>query len=182
MEAAEIHRWLTAGGARGACDAFDAHVVASILAVGVTEAQAAGAPLSEALGINGEELAALVAELFPHAAAVFARVASEALAPVSREEGALRSLLSGAATEAGPLPLRLAAMLARRCQRADALWLELGLRNGRELTWLMERHFEALARRNAQDMDWKAFLSREAGGSMEAAAPQAPPREASTHI
>jgi nitrogen fixation protein NifQ len=34
------------------------------------------------------------------------------------------------------------------------------LRNRRELSWLMERHFPALSQRNTRDMKWKKFLYR----------------------
>jgi nitrogen fixation protein NifQ len=54
----------------------------------------------------------------------------------------------------------LAAIVARRAQRPNHLWQDLGLRHRRELSWLMERHFEPLATRNAADMKWKKFLYR----------------------
>jgi nitrogen fixation protein NifQ len=34
------------------------------------------------------------------------------------------------------------------------------LRNRRELSWLMERHFPVLSQRNTRDMKWKKFLYR----------------------
>ena len=160
MNALDVYGWLTGGGAHDGCDGFDTHVVASMLAIGVAEAEAARTPVPEAVGLSGEELATMVAQYFPHAAAVFARIRHLALAPRPEEEECLRDLLRRYSTEASPLQMTLADMMARRAMQPNHLWQDLGLRNRRELSWLMERHFEALAQRNSQDMKWKKFLYR----------------------
>jgi nitrogen fixation protein NifQ len=160
MDATEVYGWLANGGQRSVCEAFDAHVLASILALGVAEANTTRTPVSESVGLSGAVLAGLVEENFPHAAAVFRRVSSETLAPRPDEEENLRDMLWSNATEGSVLEARLAEMVARRCMRPNHLWQDLGLRNRRELSWLMERHFEPLARRNAKDMKWKKFFYR----------------------
>jgi len=160
MNATDVYGWLAGSGQRSVCDAFDAHVLASILALGVAEANVACTPVSEAVGLAGPVLAGLVAENFPHAAAVFARLSAETLAPRADDEDMLREMLWRNATEGTVLQARLAEMVARRCLRPNHLWQDLGLRNRRELSWLMERHFEPLSRRNAQDMKWKKFFYR----------------------
>ncbi|MDA8232882.1 MAG: nitrogen fixation protein NifQ [Magnetospirillum sp.] len=157
MEASDIYRWLMEGGERAACEAFDAHVVASVLAMAVIEGQREGRQVAECLGLEGAALVAWVEDAFPHAVSTFARLAGGALAPADEHEQRLRALLRRFAAH-GAFAERLADVVARRCLRPDALWRELGLRNPREVSWLMERHFESLAQRNARATDWKAFL------------------------
>ena len=160
MNATEIYAWLAEGGSRNACDAFDAHVLGSILALGMAEAAAARTPVTEAVGLSGAVLAGLVAENFPHAAEIFDRFKGEVLAPRPADEEVLREMLWHNTTEGSVLEARLAEMIARRCMRPNHLWQDLGLRSRRELSWLMERHFEPLARRNSKDMKWKKFFYR----------------------
>ena len=160
MEAVAVYRWLVEGGAPSACDAFDAHVVAAIISVGLGEAKSEQG-IVDAIGLDGDTLAALVGDLFPSAAPVFSRLAGLGLVPVrSEDEECVRDLLARHATGGTPLEERLAAMIARRAQRPNHLWQDLGLRSRRELSWLMERHFEVLANRNRGDMKWKKYLYR----------------------
>jgi nitrogen fixation protein NifQ len=159
MRAAEVQAWLQGGAEPSACEAFDAHALSAILALAVAEAQSARTPVPEGVGLDGAALHALVRAHFPNAAAVFARIADEALAPPSDEEEALRELLRGAGSSV--LAPVFAPLVARRCLRPNHLWQDLGLRHRRELSWLMERHFEPLARRNRSDMKWKKFLYRQ---------------------
>ena len=160
-DAGDIYAALLSGGPRAGCDGFDAHVIACLLAIGVAEALAAGTPVIESLGLEGDRLAALVAEFFPRAAAGFAPLRGGRLAPPPADEACLRELLWRHATEASDLQHDLADMVARRCQRPNHLWQDLGLRSRKELSWLMLRHFEPLASRNRQDMKWKKFLYRQ---------------------
>jgi nitrogen fixation protein NifQ len=51
-------------------------------------------------------------------------------------------------------------MIARRAQRPNHLWQDLGLDSRRDLSELMTRHFKPLAMRNTQDMKWKKFFYR----------------------
>jgi nitrogen fixation protein NifQ len=160
VEAIAVYRWLIEGREPSACDAFDAHVVASVVGIGLAEAKAEQ-DIVDAVGLDGDILAALIAELFPHAAPVFGRLAGRGLVPRRTEdEECVRELLARHATGATPLEERLAAMIARRAQHPNHLWQDLGLRSRRELSWLMERHFESLAARNRSDMKWKKYLYR----------------------
>ncbi|MCK8784992.1 nitrogen fixation protein NifQ [Roseomonas sp. NAR14] len=160
MNATDVYAWLSGGSQRGACDGFDAHVLASVLAIGIAESANGHSPVTESVGLSGEALAGLAAEVFPHAAAVFARVRHETLAARPADEDCLRELLRRHSTEGSGFQSCLADVVARRCMRPNHLWQDLGLRSRRELSWLMARHFEPLASRNGKDMKWKKFLYR----------------------
>jgi nitrogen fixation protein NifQ len=160
MHAADIYAWLTGPIACDRCDGFDAHVVASILAVGISESANVLAAIPYAVGLDGDDLANLAATMFPHAQPILARLRGHAAGVPSDDEACLRQLLRGHTTEATALQMRLADMLARRCLRPNHLWQDLGLRNRRELSWLMARHFEPLASGNRHDMKWKKFFYR----------------------
>lgn len=138
--------------------AFDAHVLACILTIGATESRTTGAALTEAVGLQPDQLPVMLAGCFPrigdalasHPAHRFVRAADEA---------ALLDLLQQ--TASGPLARHwLAPMVARRAQRPDHLWQDLGLRARAELRELMMRHFRPLAVRNVNDMKWKKYLYR----------------------
>jgi nitrogen fixation protein NifQ len=166
MQADDAYRWLTEGSSRTVCDAFDAHVCASALALALAESAAEGKTLSSAVGLDGVELAALGAEMFPHGSALLSSCetgngpGTGAVIERAPDEACLLDLLQRCATRRSPLELRLAAIIARRAQRPNHLWQDLGLRTRDELTRLMERHFAPLARKNARNMKWKKFLYR----------------------
>lgn len=146
----ETYHWLI-----GERDDFAAHVLASILALAWTEADAAKCTVGEAAGFAGAP--SLLNEMFPHAAA---RFASDGAFQRSDDEACLHDLLQRAATTGSPIELLLAGLLARRAQRPNHLWQDLGLRNRGELSRLMTEHFAPLARRNTSDMKWKKFFFR----------------------
>jgi nitrogen fixation protein NifQ len=156
---ADVYTWI-AGTPRQGCDAFDAHVVASILAIAVWEAETGRGCTADAVGLDGDDIVALAGEMFPHTEAVFARIAGTPRPPRGEDESCLRELLWRNASGHSPLQRRLADMIARRCLRPNHLWQDLGLRSRRELGWLMNRHFEPLAARNRADMKWKKFFYR----------------------
>lgn len=160
MTPSAVYAWLMSGANGSACDGFDAHVIASILSVALIEARQEAAPVSERVGLSGSDLARLTGELFPHAAGNFARISDEALAADDEREQ-VRDLLLVNRTGATEIEIPLASMLAARAMRPDHLWQDLGLRNRRELGWLMSRHFEPIAARNTSDMKWKKFLYRQ---------------------
>lgn len=160
MTPSSVYTWLMSGANGSACDGFDAHAVASILAVALIEARQDGASVCERVGLDGVALARLAAELFPHAAGNFARIADETLAPDDEREQ-LRDLLIANRSGTSALEEPLAAMVAARAMRPDHLWQDLGLRSRRELGWLMSRHFEPVAVKNTSDMKWKKFLYRQ---------------------
>src|SRR6188768_850856 len=118
------------------------------------------AALVNGLGLESAELVALVGDVFPDVQAAFAKALANA-PPLKRgaDETCLRELL-GRSASGGKLSLALASIVARRALEPHHLWQDLGLRNRRELSWLMERHFEGLALKNQRDMKWKKFLYR----------------------
>lgn len=161
MDAAEVYHFLMLQGGSSSCSAFDAHVLASVLAVVAIEANGEGRGLVGGSGLSPATLVDVVRREFPHAAPLFERaVPLDAPLHLEEDERCLRELLTRSASEGTPYEQALACLIARRCQRPNHLWQDLGLRNRRELSWLMERHFPLLARKNSQDMKWKKFLYR----------------------
>jgi nitrogen fixation protein NifQ len=160
MESSDVYRWLMSGGPAGACDRFDAHVVASILSLAMVESAQGGGSVAAAVGLESKALTDFVGEMFPHARDVLLRLETMEPLTVAEDEACLRELLVRCATTGSALEEGLASMIARRAQRPNHLWQDLGLRNRRELSWLMARHFEWLASRNTRDMKWKKFLYR----------------------
>jgi nitrogen fixation protein NifQ len=159
MQASDIYAWLTARPNMG-CDGFDSHVVASILALSLWEAEAGRSPVTDAVGLDGDALAALAQEMFPHTASVFARWSGQECSAPADDEVCLRDLLRRSTTLETAFQCQLADMVARRCMRPNHLWQDLGFRNRRELGWMMQRHFESLAEKNRSDMKWKKFFYR----------------------
>ena len=141
------------------CDEFDAHVAASILAISTADAGGLEQPETAAAGLSAQQFGALVAEFFPKAAASRLFASSETVERAV-EEACLLELLERCTTAREPFELLLAAMVARRAQRPNHLWQDLGLNNRGELSQLMTRHFKPLALRNTGDMKWKKFLYR----------------------
>lgn len=161
MNATDVYDWLMLQGGSSSCSAFDSHVLASVLAIVAIEANGEGKALVAGTGLSPRPLLELVRREFPHAAPLFERaVPLDAPLQIEEDERCLCELLTRSAGEGSPYELALAGLIARRCQRPNHLWQDLGLRSRRELSWLMERHFPALARRNSQDMKWKKFLYR----------------------
>jgi len=160
MEAKELYASFMRATSGGACDGFDAHVVACALSLAVMEGAGDAAALVNGMGLEPAELSTLITEVFPGLSAPFARILSAEI-PFTRQadEACLRELL-GRHASGGKLSVALAAIVARRALRPHHLWQDLGLRNRRELSWLMERHFERLATKNAKDMKWKKYLYR----------------------
>jgi nitrogen fixation protein NifQ len=158
LSSEDLYRNLMQALAIGA-DEFDAHVIASILAISSCEVGAAGLPQTGAAGLTGEQFGALVKEFFPKAAA-WRLFQLDMAVERTADEACLLDLLQRCTTLGAPLEKLLAAMIARRAQRPNHLWQDLGLRNRGELSQLMTRHFRPLAIRNSQDMKWKKFLYR----------------------
>lgn len=159
MRAGEAYSWLMARTCDGARDAFDLHVVASILSLAWAEAVFDRTGLPEGLGLDGDAAAGLIARLFPDAFPALAPLVPGPAA-LDDDEMAVRDLLWMYADGGTWLQCCLSAMIARRCTRPNHLWQDLGLRNRGELSQLMRRHFGLLAVRNNQDMKWKKYLYR----------------------
>ena len=151
MSPEETYRWLI----DGAGDDFDVHVVASILALSRSHAAVESKTIGETAGFDGWPDVLLA--MFPHASALFETAGT---APRDEDELCLVDLLKRGATTGSQLEELLAGLIARRAQRPNHLWQDLGLRNRGELSALMMRHFAPLARRNRSDMKWKKFFFR----------------------
>jgi nitrogen fixation protein NifQ len=160
MEAEAAYAWLMDGAGGTFGDRFDAHVLASVLAVAIAETAAAGRPLSDGTGLRGAELAELVGPFFPHALLVMDCSDRSGELDVPEDERSLRELLARYASARSTFELHLATVIARRAMRPNHLWQDLGLRSRGELSALMNRHFTALDERNAGDMKWKKFFYR----------------------
>ena len=133
--------------------AFDAHVVASILAAGLAETGSALA----GTGLKRGEARRLIALCFEDADPHLVAWGPEA--GLDEEGEMVRDLLLAHAgrTEAGAY---LATMIARRALAPNHLWEDLGLRDRGELSRLLTRHFASLAVRNVRNMRWKRFFYR----------------------
>jgi nitrogen fixation protein NifQ len=157
VEAEDIYRRLIDGAQDS--DPFDAHVIASICALGFVEAQTDGGTIVDCVGLERAELGRLFSRFFPQAAELFLK---DGDVPLQRlpEELSLIDLLQRCGTIGSSFEAVLAGMIARRAQRPHHLWQDLGFRNRGELSTLMQRHFAPLAARNSKDMKWKKFLYR----------------------
>jgi nitrogen fixation protein NifQ len=164
MNANEAYQWLIASSAASTHDRFDIHTVASIFALALDEV-AEDRSLVEGVGLDRPAVMRVANEMFPGAVAEIAAAMVEAPVVVDDEEQSLRDILAMFATGAGPLEGYFVAMIARRCKWPHHLWQDLGLRDRRELSQLMRRHFSRLADKNRQDMKWKKFLYRMVCGS-----------------
>ncbi len=154
----DVYRNLMEARAPG-CDEFDAHVAACILAISTADARGFEQPQTAAAGLSAEQFGALAREFFPKAAA-WRLFGSGETVERAADEACLLDLLERSTTEREPFQVLLAAMIARRAQRPNHLWQDLGLNNRGELSQLMTRHFKPLAARNTGDMKWKKFFYR----------------------
>lgn len=137
---------------------FDRHVFACAIEVAAGEPR----PLTEALGLSREALAALFARYFPEGAALLLPLPpTSGAGEDALEEPDLRRLLLDHRTRGIVEEEWLAAIVARRSLRPNHLWQDLGLFHRGDLSRLLHRHFAALAARNVHDMKWKKFFYRE---------------------
>jgi nitrogen fixation protein NifQ len=159
MKAARLYDWLARDGA--AEGDFDAHVLACGFALAIVEtAWGTKAPLTQALGLEADEIVALARERFPRAAVDIREVVAGDAVVRPDDEACLVDLLGRCAADRSLFGQQLARLIARRAQRPNHLWQDLGLRDRGELSELMRRRFPYLADRNRHDMKWKKFLYR----------------------
>lgn len=152
-------RLMDAGASGGDGDPFDRHVFACVLALAASDPDR---PLSEALGLSGTSLRALLAAHFPAAMPTLIEVPAEAHAGEDAlEEPDLRALLIEFGTRGAVEETWLAAIVARRSLGANHLWQDMGLTARSDLSALLNRHFRPLAERNVADMKWKKFFYRQ---------------------
>jgi nitrogen fixation protein NifQ len=154
-----LYTRLTGAGIAHGADPFDLHILASIMAIAMQEAPEGATGLAEGLALEGWELRALLLDMAPGAMALLDGVALPS-GTVSDDESALRDILWYNSAGTSTFARALVKMVARRCQRPNHLWQDLGLGSRRELSALMARHFPRLAQRNANDMKWKKFFYR----------------------
>ena len=138
--------------------AFDDHIFACFLSIGLAEEAAGVATLTDALGLSGAALARLIATRFPLGALPFP-LWREGEPVLDDEETLLRDLLASHA-RGGESASWLAAILARRSMRDDHLWQDLGLFDRGELGRLLARHFPKLHAGNVKNMRWKKYFYR----------------------
>ena len=150
-----VYTRLTGQGIAHGSDPFDLHVVSCMLAMAAQES----ANWAEGLGLEGWELRALFLAMFPGAIDLLDGMALDPGA-VNNDESALRDILWYHSAGSDTLSRLLVRMIARRCQRPNHLWQDLGLGSRKELGRLMRLHFPHLAERNVHDMKWKKFFYR----------------------
>ena len=161
MSATAIYEWLMGPAAAGSVvDDFDRHVLASILAISLGEAEQTGQSLAECVGLDVQALQEMASHVFPAAVAKLGEAAGTAKPTRCPDEECIFDLLWRFSTRRTVLESHLASMIARRTQRPNHLWQDLGLQDRSELSRLMGRHFKALVERNSRDMKWKKFLYR----------------------
>lgn len=154
-----IYARLTGQGIAHGAELFDLHVTACMIAIAAQEARAGIAPLSAGLGLESWEVRALFLHMFPGAITEIDGM-DMTPTPPGDEERALRDILWYNCAQGGTFGRLLVRIIARRCQRPNHLWQDLGLGSRCELSVLMERHFPKLAARNTHDMKWKKFFYR----------------------
>lgn len=138
-------------------DHFDRHVLGRILLHASLEAQRLGDGLADRLGLEGDDLLALLQ--FLRLDGQFAFGAVRQVEPED-EELMVRALLLQNCSVEGPVGPWLSAIVARRALEANHLWEDLGLALRADLTKLLLRHFAAIAGKNTRNMRWKKFLYR----------------------
>ncbi|WGJ13174.1 nitrogen fixation protein NifQ [Methylocapsa sp. D3K7] len=163
MRAEEAYQWLIGASVRTDHDAFDIHVVASVIALAIEESDEDRIAVAGGVGLAGPVLMELTSAMFPGTEAFFELAGVDLV--IDDEEQSLRDILGMYSSGVSSLERPLAAMIARRCKCPHHLWQDLGLRDRGELSRLMKRHFARLAEKNQHDMKWKKFLYRMVCGS-----------------
>lgn len=159
-DASAIYDWLVEVPVATSRNAEDVHAVASIVALAAEETKS-GRAFPDGMGLRGAELRDLIALFFPHALELLEQWGPDAPVVISEDEGCLRELLARHATHRTRFQTQLAAIIAHRSMRPNHLWQDMGLRDRRELSALMARHFAPLAARNKGNMKWKKFFYRQ---------------------
>jgi nitrogen fixation protein NifQ len=154
-----LYARLTGHGTAHGAELFDLHLIACMVAIATQEAHGGIAPLTAGLGLESWEVRALFLLMFPGAITEIDGM-DMTPAPPEEDEHALRDVLWYNCARGDTFGRLLVRIVARRCQRPNHLWQDLGLGSRRELSLLMQKHFPALAERNVNDMKWKKFFYR----------------------
>lgn len=140
--------------------AFDAHVLACIIATALAEAAEQGLSISETTGLHPDQIASLFDRHFPLVSRSLIDFTLLESPHVEEEEGLLRQLLAEHRASTGQISHWLVQLIARRAMQADHLWQDLGLNNRGELNRLLARHFPLLHAGNTSNMKWKKYFYR----------------------
>lgn len=160
MLAKDAYQWLIDRPEGVELDPFDRHALASVLAIGIEETAKMRRILSDTVGLDAEALVKMAANAFPHALAELRDLAGACKVVRAVDEDCIRDLLWRSSNRRTTLERHLACMIARRAQRPNHLWQDMGLQSRTELGRLMGRHFRVMVKRNSRDMKWKKFLYR----------------------
>ena len=147
-------------GADPAMEAMEVDAWARIIEWAVLEAGRESLPLTRQLGLEPEDLRALLSQVFPDVDPTTLGELGDGAGDPPEDERCLRVYINRYSTRGTWLESRLARILARRCLRPHHLWQDLGLDSRGQLSELMRRHFAPLSARNNQAMRWKKFLYR----------------------
>lgn len=151
-----VYEWLMTSRQAATVDGFDRHVFACAIAAGLGQADR---PLGQALGLDGTQLESLLGRYFPTALWVIGSQLHDA-GEMAIEEEDLRDLLLRHRSVGRDEETWLAAIVARRSLESNHLWQDLGLHSRTDLSGLLTRNFDDLARKNTGDMKWKKFFYR----------------------
>ena len=115
------------------------------------------------LGLDGEDLSALIVRHFPGATLDRPPVAMLWSHHQEFVSDLHKLLMWHDRTPAHHLQAAhcLAAIIAAASLRPDHLWRDLGLSGRDDVTDMLERHYPALIARNVTNMRWKKFLAQE---------------------
>jgi len=116
-------------------------------------------PLSHALGLGRDAIAALIGRHAPDRADLVPTLTDDTGDDAIEEED-LRAFLLDHRARGAEEEEWLAAIVARRSLEPNHLWQDMGFANRQELNALFRRHFPELVRRNSADMKWKKFFYR----------------------
>ncbi|WP_448205804.1 nitrogen fixation protein NifQ [Azospirillum sp. sgz302134] len=117
-------------------------------------------PLTQALGLGRDALAALAARHAPDHAPLVAGLPDETGEDAIEEED-LRAFLLDHRARGAEEEEWLAAIVARRSLEPNHLWQDMGFASRLELNAMFRRHFPDLVKRNSADMKWKKFFYRQ---------------------
>jgi len=115
-------------------------------------------PMTERLGLSGEELALLQGRWLPF----FEMPDTELGTPeISPEQDTITRLILWRGGSLSADSQCLARIIARRAQEPRHLWEDMGLPSRAALSGLIARHLPGLAAANSRNMRWKKFLYRQ---------------------
>ncbi len=152
-----LYRYLMQSEAPPGISREDRHLFACLLAVAGQEPYGS----AKSLGLDKDELCALVSTLFPEVDQSFLKASSGQAPPLHNDEILtiiLNHVPQGGEAQTGRW---LAQILAARAAHPGHLWIAMGLFERPQLTAAIARHLPSLAAANSRGMRWKRYLFRE---------------------